>query len=76
MRGYLDQASIIPELRRLLKHTSIYGLSNVVGKAIGFLMIPVYTRFIPPHDYGVLEILDVTVNILGIFVGIGISSAV
>ena len=45
-------AGIVKELGRLLKHSAIYGFSNVLGKAIGFLLIPLYTHYIPPADYG------------------------
>lgn len=69
-------AGIGKELGRLLKHSAIYGFSNVLGKAIGFLLIPLYTHYIPPADYGTLELLDLSVNVIGMFVGVGIVSAI
>ena len=69
-------AGIVGELGRLLKHSAIYGFSNVLGKAIGFLLIPLYTHYIPPADYGTLELLDLSVNVIGMFVGVGIVSAI
>lgn len=33
-------------------------------------MIPIYTRYLTPADYGILELLDLTVEILGIIVGV------
>jgi O-antigen/teichoic acid export membrane protein len=67
---------MLKDIKHLFKHSAIYGLANILGKAVGFLMIPVYTRFISPEDYGVLEILDVSINIIGLFIGMGISNAV
>lgn len=69
-------AGLGKELSNLLKHSAIYGLSNVLGKAIGFLLIPLYTHYIPPTDYGILELLDISVNVIGMFVGMGLVSAV
>ena len=69
-------AGIVTELGRLLKHSAIYGFSNVLGKAIGFLLIPLYTHYIPPADYGTLELLDLSVNVIVMFVGVGIVSAI
>jgi len=69
-------SEIVKEISRLAKHSAIYGLSNVLGKAIGFLLIPLYTHYIHPADYGILELLDLSVNIIGMFVGMGLSSAV
>jgi len=67
---------MIDELKRLLKHSGIYGISVVLSKIVGFLMIPVYTRCLTPADYGVLELLDLIVFFSGIFAAMGIYSAV
>jgi O-antigen/teichoic acid export membrane protein len=64
------------ELTKLAKHTGIYGTGIVLSKAIGFFMIPVYTHFLTPADYGVLELLDLIVFFVGIFASLGIYSAV
>jgi O-antigen/teichoic acid export membrane protein len=69
-------AGLGKELGHLLKHSAIYGLTNVLGKAIGFFLIPLYTHYIPPADYGILELLDLSVNVVGMFVGMGLVSAV
>ncbi|MDT8069767.1 MAG: oligosaccharide flippase family protein [Terriglobia bacterium] len=67
---------MIEELRRLLKHSGIYGVSVVLSKMVGFLMIPIYTRCLAPSDYGVLELLDLLMFLTGIFASMGIYSAV
>ena len=64
------------EFKKLVKHSSIYGLANVLGKGIGFLMIPVYTRYILPENYGLLELLDISINIISMFLGVGLTTAV
>lgn len=64
------------EFKRLVKHSSIYGLANVLGKGIGFLMIPIYTHYILPEDYGLLELLDISINIISMFLGVGLTTAV
>src|ERR1022692_2596001 len=32
-------------------------------------MLPIYTRYLSPADYGVMELLDVTVNVIGLLAG-------
>jgi O-antigen/teichoic acid export membrane protein len=64
------------ELVRLIKHSGIYGLGVVLSKSVGFFMIPVYTRFLSPKDYGTLELLDMLVFITTNFAAMGIYSAV
>ncbi len=64
------------ELKRLFRHSAIFGLSNMLGKAIGFLLIPLYTHYIPASDYGILELLDLGINVMGMFVGMGIVASI
>lgn len=60
---------------KLLKHTSIYSISEIASRAVGFLLIPLYTRYLTPADYGVLEILFTSQSILLIIANQGISSS-
>lgn len=53
-------------------HAGIYSLGVILSRAISFLMLPVYTRYLTPSDYGILEILEVTVDVVSIFTGMGI----
>jgi O-antigen/teichoic acid export membrane protein len=63
------------EIGQLVKHSGIYGLGIVLSKSIGFLMIPVYTRYLLPADYGVLELLDLVIFFGSIFAMMGIHAA-
>jgi O-antigen/teichoic acid export membrane protein len=62
-------------IRKLGKHTSIYMLGTIAGKFASFLLLPVYTRFLTPANYGVLEMLSVTTELTGIIVALGLSSS-
>jgi len=64
------------ELRFLLKHSTIYGLGNVLSRAVAFLMLPLYTHYLTPTDYGMLELLETTTGLIGIVAGLGISASV
>jgi len=66
---------MIKELKTLGKHSSIYGISNILRKAIGFIMIPVYTAYLTPKDYGVIELFDLTLEVLGMIVGLRLGGA-
>ena len=39
-------------------------------------MLPVYTRFLSPADYGVIQLLDLTVDVAAIFFTAGATSGV
>lgn len=64
------------ETKTIVKHTSIYGLGGIIGQFIGFFMLPVYTRYLSPGDYGILELLSITTGIIGIIIAAGITQAV
>ncbi|MGA7414066.1 MAG: oligosaccharide flippase family protein [Bryobacteraceae bacterium] len=70
-----EQPPIHKELQTAIRHSLVYGLGSVAAKAIGFLMVPFYTHYLSPADYGVLEILDLTVSLFGMFLNMGITTA-
>jgi O-antigen/teichoic acid export membrane protein len=63
------------QLLRLSKHSIIYGLSAVVSQLVGFFLIPLYTRYLTPSDYGSLEIFQTTLSILGIVFVMGLTAS-
>lgn len=63
------------QLLRLSQHTIIYGLGVVVGQVVGFFLIPLYTRYLTPADYGTLEILQTTLSVLSIIFTMGLTTA-
>lgn len=42
----------------LLQGVIIYTASSSLGGLVGFLLLPVLTRYLSPHDYGVVEIFS------------------
>lgn len=64
------------ELKILIKHSSVYGTANLLQKGVGFIMIPVYTHYLSPSDYGILELMDLTINIITMLIGMRLGSAI
>ena len=65
-----------PTFRRLGRDAALYSLGVILGRAVSFLMLPVYTRFLSPADYGVMQLLDLTVDVAAIFFTAGATSGV
>lgn len=63
------------EIATLARHSAIYGLGFALQRVVGFLMVPIYTHFLVPADYGVVELLDLTVWLVGAIAGAGITTA-
>ena len=64
-----------PQLRRLGKHSAIYGLGGLVQRILAVLLLPVYTRYLSPADYGTVETLIALTTVLVITLRLGISNA-
>jgi O-antigen/teichoic acid export membrane protein len=62
-------------LLKLIKQAGIYGLGDLVTNLISFLLIPLYTSYLTPADYGVLQICNISEAILIIIMSLGITSS-
>jgi O-antigen/teichoic acid export membrane protein len=64
-----------PQLKRLGKHSAIYGLGGLVSRILAVLLLPLYTRYLSPSDYGKVETLIALTTVAGIVLRFGIHSA-
>jgi O-antigen/teichoic acid export membrane protein len=62
-------------LRRLVRSLAAYQVADVVSKFIAVLLLPVYTRYIHPAGYGVVELLGNGVIFVSILVRFGMIEA-
>jgi len=67
--------SLGTELKRLGKHSVIYGLGGLVSRILAVLLLPLYTRYLSPSDYGKVETLIALTTVIGIVLRMGIHSA-
>ncbi len=67
--------SLQGQLKRLGKHSLIYGLGGLVSRILAVLLLPLYTRFLTPSDYGKVETLIALTTVAGIVLRFGIHSA-
>src|ERR671930_952900 len=63
------------QIKRLAKHSLIYGLGGLVSRILAVLLLPLYTRYLSPSDYGKVETLIAFTTVLGILLAMGITSA-
>lgn len=62
-------------LKQLAGQTAIYGLSSIVGRLLNYLLVPLYTRYFIPSEYGVVTELYAYVAFLVILLTYGIETA-
>jgi len=63
------------ELKRLGRHSAIYGLGGLVSRILATVLLPLYTHYLPPNAYGRVEIVTAATAVLAIVLQLGISSA-
>lgn len=66
---------MLSELKKLSKHAVIYGVGNTATKAVSFLLLPIYTRYLSTEDYGILAILTTFSLVMGIILEMGLRFA-
>ena len=62
-------------LKKLAGQTVIYGLSSVVGRLLNYLLVPLYTRYFLPEEYGIVTELYAYVAFLVVILTYGIETA-
>lgn len=50
--------------RSFVSHAATYAIGNVARRFVGFAMLPIYTRFLTPADYGVIGLLTFALALL------------
>ena len=63
------------QFEKIFGHGIWYLLGSLLTKASSFLLLPVYTRYLSPSDYGVLSSLMSIANLFPIFVSLYLDAA-
>lgn len=64
------------EFRNVGRQTLVYGTGMILGKLASFLMLPIYTRYLTTSDYGVLELLAMTIDVIAMIAGAGLAGGI
>jgi O-antigen/teichoic acid export membrane protein len=63
------------ELKRLGRHSAIYGLGGLVSRILATILLPLYTHYLPPGSFGRVEVVTAATTVGAIVLQMGISSA-
>jgi O-antigen/teichoic acid export membrane protein len=67
--------SFLGRIKKLASETAIYGLSSIVGRMIGYLLVPIYTQVFEPDRYGIVTIVYAAFIVLNILYTYGLEGA-
>ncbi len=57
-------------MSRLLQDSTLYLIGNLAGRALGFVAIPFYARFLSPTEYGIIELVELSTQTVAIAFGL------
>src|SRR5512132_1286836 len=66
---------MLDRLKELFRHSAIYGVGSIIARVLGVLLLPLYTRYLSPSDYGLIETLVALAAVLTALVVQGMKSA-
>jgi len=54
---------MLSDLKYFVKHSLVYSISSVAAKAMGVVLLPLYSSYLTLSEFGVLGIIEVTLLI-------------
>ena len=63
------------QIPKILQNSAIYTIIMVLQKGISFFLMPLYTAFLSPADYGVLGVVTSISSLLSVFITLGLQAA-
>ena len=68
-------SSLAFQIRRLARHSAIYGLGGILSRLLAVLLLPLYTSYLGTTGFGKIETVIALTTVLVIVLSAGISSA-
>ena len=62
-------------IKEIGSHGIIYSISNLLSKAIGLILIPIYAKYLTVSDYGILSIITPFIAIVLVIFDFGLKSS-
>jgi len=66
---------MLEKLRTLSKETVVYGLSTVLGRLLNILLLPLYTHYMLPAEYGIVATIFSYIAFITVLYGHGMDFA-
>lgn len=58
-------------VNRIKNDAALYAVGSILAKIASFLLLPIYTRYLTTAEYGIIELVELTINVTAIMVGLG-----
>ena len=64
------------KIYRLIKHSLVYGMGNIIQRFLSIFLLPIYTRYLTPSDYGIISLLGIFGMIIGTITMCGLTNGI
>lgn len=61
---------------KLIKNISFYSIGNILQQATTFMLLPIYTKYLTPMDYGIFNSMNVLQSIIVVFMTFGTEKSI
>ncbi|MDP8219413.1 MAG: oligosaccharide flippase family protein [Candidatus Theseobacter exili] len=52
------------QYKKLIAHTGVYSIGTIAEQALFLILVPLYTRYLNPVDFGILALMNITILVL------------
>lgn len=64
------------QMFRLMKNSFIYGIGDIIQRFLAVFLLPIYTRYLKPEDYGITSLLGILGMLLGTITMCGLTNGI
>ena len=62
--------------RSMVSDAKVYMFAEILRNSVSLIMLPIYTRFLTPEDYGTVELLNMVIDFATIIFGARATEAI
>jgi len=66
---------MLKSLKRLTRHSAVYGVGHIITRLVNFLLLPLYTNVLSTEDFGATQIVYTFIAVMTILYTFGIDAA-
>ena len=73
---FKDKILEVLDRNKGISHSSIYAIGSIIRQLVGFIMLPIYTSYLTPADYGLIGLISFAIIIIEAVFGARLMDAV
>lgn len=63
-------------IKKVLMNSGLYSITSIMQRALSFFLLPLYTLYLTPADYGIISLINSLTGVLTLFFTLSLGAAV